>query len=108
MYDNKDLPLTETVFYIMLALRHPNHGYGITQEVAEMTGDRVKLGPGTLYGAIQTLEKKSWIRVVSEDMSSRHKKEYELTTQGREVFAAEQMRLQELLDNSKLMENTSV
>ena len=49
MHD-KELPLTEAVFYIMLALRHPNHGYGIIQEVEEMTGGRLSLGAGTLYG----------------------------------------------------------
>ena len=36
-----DSPLTEAFFYILLALRKPNHGYGITQEVSEITGGRV-------------------------------------------------------------------
>lgn len=48
------MPLTEALFYILLAARRPIHGYGIIQEVAEMTGGRVNLGPGTLYGAIST------------------------------------------------------
>ena len=72
----KDLPLTEAVYYILLALRKPNHGYGITQEVEELTGGRVALGAGTLYGAIQTLQKKGWIDIYSVDTESRKKKEY--------------------------------
>ena len=100
----KDLPLTEAVYYILLALRKPNHGYGITQEVEELTGGRVALGAGTLYGAIQTLQKKGWIDIYSVDTESRKKKEYIITETGREVFEAERKRLQELLDNAKLME----
>ena len=100
----KDLPLTEAVYYILLALRKPNHGYGITQEVEELTDGRVTLGAGTLYGAIQTLQKKGWIDIYSVDTESRKKKEYIITEAGREVFEAERKRLQELLDNAKLME----
>ncbi len=100
----RDLPLTEAVYYILLALRKPNHGYGITQEVEELTGGRVALGAGTLYGAIQTLQKKGWIDIYSVDTESRKKKEYIITDAGREVFEAERERLQELLDNAKLME----
>ena len=102
----KDLPLTEAVFYILLALRHPNHGYGIIQEVGEMTGGRVTLGAGTLYGAIQTLEKKSWISVYSEDAGSRKKKEYLITDLGREVFGAERDRISELAENAKNMKES--
>nr|MCR5390105.1 PadR family transcriptional regulator [Lachnospiraceae bacterium] len=51
--NEKELPLTEAIFYILLALRHPNHGYGIIQEVESMTSGRLVLGAGTLYGAIQ-------------------------------------------------------
>ncbi|MBR5421235.1 MAG: PadR family transcriptional regulator [Lachnospiraceae bacterium] len=104
MISEKDLPLTEAVFYILLALRHPNHGYGIMQEVENMTGSRVVLGAGTLYGAVQTLEKKKWISVLSADQSSRKKKEYLITELGREVFEAERSRLSELLENARKME----
>lgn len=48
-------PLTDAVFYILLALRRPNHGYGVVQQVEQMTGGRLILGPGTLYGALSQL-----------------------------------------------------
>lgn len=99
----KNIPLTEVVFYILLAVRRPNHGYGIIQEVEKLTGGRVVLGPGTLYGAIQTLEKKGWIRVYSVDTESRKKKEYIITDLGRAVFEEERRRLGELLKNADYM-----
>lgn len=103
---DKNNPLTEAVFYILLAVRKPNHGYGIIQEVEELTNGRVVMGAGTLYGAIQSLTKKGWIRIYSEDMQSRKKKEYLITDTGREVFEEERKRLKELLENAELMEGT--
>ena len=100
----KETPLTEAFFYILLALRRPNHGYGVIQEVEELTKGRVVLGAGTLYGALQTMQKREWIRIYSQDMESRKKKEYIITDTGRSVFEAERNRLAELLDNAKLME----
>lgn len=100
----KNIPLTEVVFYILLAVRNPNHGYGIIQEVEQLTKGRVVLGAGTLYGAMQTLEKKDWIRIYSVDTASRKKKQYVITELGKEIFEEERNRLEELLENAKLME----
>ena len=102
--ENKNPPLTEALFYILLAVRKPVHGYGIIQEVEEMTGGRVRLGPGTLYGAISSLLEKGWIVLYSADLGSRKKKEYVITNQGREVFSAELRRLRELVQNGEKME----
>lgn len=99
----RDIPLTEAVYYILLAVRKPNHGYGIIQEVERMTDGRVVLGAGTLYGAIQTLLKKKWIDIYSVDTESRKKKEYRITELGRAVFETERTRLEELLRNAALM-----
>lgn len=96
-------PLTEAFYYILLALRKPNHGYGITQEVEEITGGRVLLGAGTLYGALQTLEKRGWIEVYSQDEQSRKKKEYIITQTGKQAFEKELCRLEELVKNGKKM-----
>ncbi|MBQ6888248.1 MAG: helix-turn-helix transcriptional regulator [Lachnospiraceae bacterium] len=100
----KNTPLTEALFYILLAVRKPNHGYGIIQEVEELTDGRVVLGAGTLYGAIQSLVKKGWIRIYSQDTDSRKKKEYLITEEGQSVFKEEKLRLEELLKNAELME----
>ncbi|UWG96636.1 PadR family transcriptional regulator [Dehalobacter sp. DCM] len=101
-------PLTEALFYILLAVRTPNHGYGIIQDINEMTGGRVALGPGTLYGAINSMLTKGWIRLYSEDKESRKKKEYLLTSRGMEVFQNEVQRLQELICNAQKMEQSNL
>ena len=101
---DKSQPLTEALFYILLAARKPVHGYGIIQEVSEMTGGRVSLGPGTLYGAINSLLDKGWITLYSAEAGSRKKKEYLITGEGRAVFSAELLRLRELVANGERME----
>lgn len=93
-------PLTETVFYVLLALGRPLHGYGIMQYVAEATAGRVALGPGTLYGALTTLADKGWIRPVAGEAGDR-RKEYILTAEGRAAVEAEIGRLEELLRNGR-------
>lgn len=103
--ENRNPPLTEALFYILLAAREPIHGYGIIQEVSEMTGGRVNLGPGTLYGAINSMLERGWIILYSADPGSRKKKEYVITGTGREVFRAELLRLRELVRNGEKMED---
>ena len=103
--ENRNPPLTEALFYILLAAREPIHGYGIIREVSEMTGGRVNLGPGTLYGAINSMLERGWIVLYSADPGSRKKKEYVITGTGREVFRAELLRLRELVRNGEKMED---
>ena len=99
----KEAPLTEAVYYILLALRTPNHGYGIIQDVLQMTDGRVNLGPGTLYGAINSLLEKGWIKLYSEEKESRRKKSYIITSLGVEAFKREVERLNELIKNGEKM-----
>lgn len=96
-------PLTEAIYYILLAVRKPNYGYGIIQDVSDMTKGRVVLGPGTLYGAINSMLSKKWICLYSEEKDSRKKKEYVITEAGKDVFMNEVERLQELVENAKMM-----
>ena len=96
-----NITLTESMYYMLLSLSKPNHGYGIMQMVEEMTKGRVTLGPGTLYGALNSLQEKKWIMMYSQDDESRKKKEYLITEQGKEVLDNEISRLEELLENGK-------
>ena len=92
--------LTEAVFYILLSLYTPMHGYGIMQNVKELSKERVNLGAGTLYGAINTLLEKDWIKAVKVEKDTR-KKEYEITTLGKAAMQGEIVRLEELIVNGK-------
>lgn len=90
--------LTEAVYYILLSLTKPMHGYGIMQNVEQLSQGRVKLAAGTLYGAINTLLEKGWIRSLPGETDTR-KKEYQITEQGTQVLRAELLRLRELIEN---------
>ncbi len=68
-----------------------------------MTGGRLVLGPGTLYGAISSLLEKDWVSLYSAEEGSRRKKEYLITRKGREAFEAEMERLRELTANGEKM-----
>ncbi len=95
-----DLALTEATYYILLSLFSPQHGYGIMQQTEELSGGRVRLAAGTLYGALNTLCDKGGISLKTVDEASR-RKEYLLTDKGREVLVNEVRRLKELARNGE-------
>ena len=92
--------LTEAVYYILLSLITPMHGYGIMQNVEKLSGGRLRLAAGTLYGAISSMLEKGWITAANGDADSR-KKEYVITDAGRHVLQGEYQRLRELVDNGR-------
>ena len=92
--------LTEAVFYILLSLYSPMHGYGIMQNVQDLSNNRVNLGAGTLYGAINTLLEKNWIQSIPGEKDSR-KKEYQITESGKSALEDDIKRLEELIANGK-------
>ncbi len=94
------LALTEATYYILLSLVSPRHGYGIMQLTEELSGGRIHLAAGTLYGALNALCAKNWIiQLPAEDESRR--KEYRLTEKGLQVLKKEVVRLRELADNGE-------
>ena len=97
-------PLTEAIYYILIAVRKPNYGYGIIQDIERMTDGRMILGAGTLYGAINSMLSKKWITLYSEEKDSRKKKEYLITPEGKMAFWTEVTRLKELVNNAGIME----
>ena len=97
---NTQAALTEAVYYILLSLVTPRHGYGIMQEAERMSQGRVKLAAGTLYGALNGLLDRGWIRAVPGAEDSR-RKEYALTEAGREALEGELDRLKELVENGE-------
>jgi len=93
-------PLTEAVYYILLSLLEPLHGYGIIQNVEKLSGGRVRLAAGTLYGTIYTLLEIG-STIAREGEAPSRKKEYVITELGREMLQREVQRLSELLENGK-------
>ncbi|WP_167955693.1 PadR family transcriptional regulator [Anaerosporobacter faecicola] len=100
MGNTESVALTEAVYYILLTLYKPMHGYGIMQTIEELSAGRVRLAAGTLYGAINTLVEKQWIQSLPGESSSR-KKEYIITENGKYVVEQELKRLHELVKNGE-------
>ncbi len=95
----KYLPLTETTFYILLALNEPGHGYFIMQKVEELSEGKVRIAAGTMYGAIENLLSRKLIESVPGE--DKRRKMYTVTELGKEVLALEVQRLQTLVDAAK-------
>jgi len=91
-------PLTPTVFHVLVALAHePRHGYAIAQEVEELTGGRVVLGPGTLYGSLQRMSQAGLIAESenpgAEGQHVERRRYYRITPLGEAALRAESERL---------------
>ena len=100
MPEQENIALTEGVYYILLSLTQPLHGYGIMQRVEEMSGGRLRMAAGTLYGALSSLQDKGWIRAADGAQESR-RKEYVLTEAGRGALESDLERLEELVENGR-------
>lgn len=89
------LPLQEPTFLILTALaEQPRYGYDVIQQVAALSGGRVTLRAGTLYGALDRLADQSWIAVDREEaVDGRLRRYYRITDDGAAVLSAELGRL---------------
>ena len=94
-------PMTEAMYYVLLALTRPDHGYGLMQHIKELTGGRVVMGPGTLYGILTRLRKDKFI--ILRDETDR-KKTYEITQEGRDALLAEYGRLKQMVSDGAVLE----
>ena len=97
---NDNFALTESTYYILLALYRPQHGYGIMPQVEELSGGRIRLAAGTLYGALNAMTAKGWIIQLPVEYGSR-RKDYTITERGMKVLVSEVMRLRELVNNGE-------
>lgn len=94
-------PMTEAMFYILLALLRPGHGYGMMGRIRELSGGRLVMGPGTLYGVLRRMLKDGWIVFTGEDG---RRKNYEITEAGRAALMAEYDRLKRVVTDAKILE----
>ena len=90
-------------FFILLSLAdRDRHGSGIMRDVLELTDGSLRLWPVTLYGSLDELTEKAWIRPLdappaSEDDESARKRWFRLTAQGRRALSAEVGRMQSVV-----------
>ncbi|MEV4514388.1 helix-turn-helix transcriptional regulator [Dactylosporangium sp. NPDC049525] len=85
----------EPTFYILTALaERPQHGYGIMQTVARLSGERVTLRAGTLYAALERLTSEGLLAVDREEaLQGRLRRYYRLTDAGSAALGAEVVRM---------------
>lgn len=95
---NRYIPMSETMFYILLSLRQERHGYAIMQHVRELTGGRIELGAGTVYSSIGKLEGDGLIVPVAE---KNRRKTYQISETGEAILREEANRIKELYGNSE-------
>src|SRR3569833_138231 len=90
--------MREPTFLILTALAEgPRHGYGIIQEVREVSGGRVKLLTGTLYTALDRLVAEGLIELDHEELvAGRGRRYFRLTAGGLDALRAEAARLRDL------------
>ncbi|MYL71614.1 PadR family transcriptional regulator [Halobacillus litoralis] len=91
------IPMTETAFYILLALTEPRHGYGIIKHVENLTNGRIRLGSGTVYGTLTKMQRDGLIVKYAD---GERKKVYEVTEEGKRIMRIEIERLNELYTNA--------
>src|SRR5579872_2691879 len=93
----KQEPLSEPVFLILTSLaEEPRHGYALIRDIEGLSGGRVRLSTGTLFGALRRLLESGWIERFDAEDTSRDKQSYRLTRVGRERLAADLERLKPL------------
>ena len=92
------VPMTESGFYILFCLRQSQHGYGISQQVKQMTGGALTISAGTMYGTLSKMEKDGLIAFVRDEEK---RKLYRITPLGQEILELELHRIERLYKNSK-------
>lgn len=82
--------LTPQMFYILLVLRQPMHGYDIMQEVSRITNNEIQIGAGTLYTLLPRFETEGYIKLIQEENK---RKIYQLTALGEKKLLLEKERM---------------
>ena len=93
--------MTEAMYYILLALLRPGHGYGMMQRIRALSGGRLEMGPGTLYGVLSRMNREGWIVLTGEEG---RRKNYAITQAGKAALLTEYERIKRLAADGRLLE----
>lgn len=87
--------MTEAAFFVLTALvGEPRHGYGIVGEVSTLSGGRVRLKIGTLYGVLDRLVGEGLVEPDRDEVQQgRLRRYYRLTESGHRCLTVEAERL---------------
>lgn len=99
--DGSTPPLKRAVFHILLALSGRDlHGLGIAEEVEEVTGGQIRLGPGTLYRSLKQMTERDLVEEVDSPLpdDDPRRKYYGITEAGRQALEAEATRYERIVE----------
>jgi DNA-binding PadR family transcriptional regulator len=94
---NQPPTLTESQYFLLAALLDgPLHGYGIIKATEQATDGRLRLAVGTLYGALERLERAGLVTADHEEIvDGRARRYYRLTDEGNASLQREALRMQQ-------------
>ena len=98
-------PMTEAMYYILLALLRPGHGDGMMQRIRELSGGRLVMWPGTLYGVLSRMNREGLIVLTGEDG---RRKNYAITEAGKNALLLEYRRLKQLVEDGAILEEGDI
>lgn len=93
-------PMTEAMYYVLLTLMNPSHGYGVMNAITEVSNGRVNMGPGTLYGVLARMQKEGLIVLAENDG---RRKTYAITSDGEQALRQEYQRLTAMIEDGALL-----
>jgi DNA-binding PadR family transcriptional regulator len=100
--DKRRKPLPAASLHLVLALLEgDNHGYALMQRVDELSDGAIRMGPGTLYGALNRLLNEGLIAEITREVvrdDKERRRYYRLTADGEQVARAELVRIATLVE----------
>ena len=93
-------PMTEAMYYVLLTLINPSHGYGLMNAISGVSNNRVNMGPGTLYGVLARMQKEGLIVLTENDG---RRKTYAITNNGEQALRQEYSRLLALIKDGEIL-----
>lgn len=97
-------PMTEAMYYVLLALVNPNHGYQLMHDIEEISRGRIHMGPGTLYGVLTRLEKDGLVFIINDNG---RRKTYAVTVPGKLALEEEYIRLVSMVEDGSLLKEVN-
>lgn len=92
--------MTEAMYYVLLTLMNPSHGYGLMSAITEVSNGRVNMGPGTLYGVLARMQKEGLIVLAENDG---RRKTYAITSDREQALRREYQRLAAMIEDGAIL-----
>ena len=98
--------LTESMFYVLMAFsRGEKCGTDVVEYIRHVTGDRIRMGPGTLYAILGKFED---VEYIQETEVSGRRRTYSLTARGAAAYENELARLRMCVEDARRSERDEI